>query len=143
MQITQKPDFESVISLLKSCDLPIQDITPEKLSSFFSYHDATKIIGVIGLELYENIGLLRSLAVLPDHRNFGIANKLLITIEKYAISKHIKTVYLLTTTASDYFIKHGFSKISRDSVPEQIKRTSEFDGVCPKTATLMYKHLCP
>ena len=143
MQFAQNPDLESVVSLLRGCDLPTQDITRDKLSSFFSYGDSTNLIGVVGIELHGEFGLLRSLAVSPDRRNSGIANQLLNTIEKYAISKHIKSVYLLTTTASEYFARHSFSLVSRDDVPDEIKQTSEFDSVCPKTAILMYKNLSP
>lgn len=141
MQIKQNPDYNSVVTLLAACHLPTQDITVDKLSSFLGYYDDTTLIGVVGMEFYGDFGLLRSLAVAGQHRNSGIANHLLSAIEEYAVSKRIKYAYLLTTTASAYFIKHGFTLVSRDNVPDAIKNTSEFDSICPKSATLMYKEL--
>lgn len=141
MQVTNNPDFEQVTVLLKQCDLPTQDITREKLAHFYAIADPSGLVGVIGLELHGDFGLLRSLAVDPDFRNQGIAKVLLSAIEQTAREQHLLSLFLLTTTAPLYFRQQGYDEISRHTVPEAIKSTSEFASICPASAIVMCKVL--
>ena len=141
MQITTKPDFDEVVTLLKQCELPTADLTPEKLEYFYSVSDVSKLIAVIGLEVHGNYGLLRSLAVEPSLRNQGIAKKLLSQIEQIATEHQLSDLFLLTTTAPVYFSKNGYAETARDKVPDEIKSTSEFASVCPKSAIVMRKSM--
>ncbi len=50
-------------------------------------------------------------------------------------------LYLLTTTAKDFFNKEGYIVVNRDEVPEPIKNSSEFSSVCPSTAIVMKKEI--
>ncbi len=49
----------------------------------------------------------------------------------------IENLYLLTTTAADYFERRGFTRIERSQVPERLRATAEFQGTCPASATVM------
>jgi len=140
MKIFSQPQFADVVSLLNKCNLPTSDITPEKLVLFFGVGEPD-LDGVIGLEVHEGCGLIRSLAVDEDCRNQGIAKNLLSIIEAKAREKEIHSLFLLTTTAPSYFKKHGYSEVSRDDIPEAIKKTSEFSSVCPKSAIVMEKSI--
>jgi amino-acid N-acetyltransferase len=53
----------------------------------------------------------------------------------------VKKLYLLTQTAENYAARSGFRKIERDSVPESIQATAEFQSLCPKTAVFMMKSI--
>jgi amino-acid N-acetyltransferase len=52
-------------------------------------------------------------------------------------------LFLLTTTAREFFLKENYTLVDRNSVPLSIKETSEFTGLCPSSATVMRKQLEP
>lgn len=131
---------ESIISLLQNEKLPVKDL-PDILSYFLVARDNDKVVGVIGLEQYENYGLLRSMAVDTSHRNQSIATQLVKRLENLCTEKNISCIYLLTETAADFFRKKNYETIKREEVPEAIKASSEFSSVCPVSATVMRKML--
>ena len=95
------------------------------------------IVGCIGLEIYGENGVLRSLAVHPDYQKRGIGRTLISNGLKFARMNGLKTLYLLTDTARDYLISLGFQEISRDAVPQIILDSPEFSSICPSTATCL------
>jgi len=50
-------------------------------------------------------------------------------------------LFLLTTTAADYFSARGFDPVDRSSAPEAIRRTREFAEICPGSAAFMRKRV--
>jgi amino-acid N-acetyltransferase len=133
-------DTDYIKKLLAKYDLPSEDIS-EHLEHFFIAEIKNKLIGVVGLELYGEFGLLRSLAVESSYRNKKIGKQLYNQIAMYAIQRKIEKLYLLTTTAATYFIKLGFKEIDRNKVPIGIQSTNEFQNLCPSTAICMMKKL--
>ena len=130
----------SIVSLLQKENLPVEDL-PEILPHFLIAMDNNQVIGVIGLEQYENIGLLRSMAVDKLYRNRSIASELVMELENLAIKKGIHCIYLLTETASDFFKKRKYEVITRNEAPGSVKASSEFSSVCPVSAIVMRKLL--
>lgn len=133
-------DIANIIDLLKKNNLPTEDISPGQ-QKFWIVKDADKLIGVIGLEIYGEFGLLRSMASDYAHRNKGIAGLLLSELFGYAKKEKLKKIFLLTETAEKYFEKKGFQKVSRDEVPEPLKASKEFSHLCPSSATVMKKEV--
>ena len=131
---------ESIRELLKGCGLPYEDIA-KHLNHFILAKDGNHLIGTIGLEIFGKDGLLRSLAVGNFYRSRGIAKALYDRILGYAHLQGITTLYLLTTSAIGFFSKLGFTKGERDNVPESIRMTKEFQGLCPSTAICMTKKI--
>ncbi|EOQ95337.1 acetyltransferase (GNAT) domain protein [Leptospira wolbachii serovar Codice str. CDC] len=127
----------TIKSLLKRNNLPSEDIIPKNLKDFFIAKTKEKIIGVIGLEIFEEIGLLRSLCVEETYRKKGIGFLLYKDLLIYAHSKGIKELYLLTMTAEGFFQQFGFVAVDRSIVPEPIRMTSEFKDLCPSSAVCM------
>ena len=130
----------SVIELLRKENLPVDDL-PEFLDNFLLARENGALIGVVGLELYGEYTLLRSMAVARAFRGNGIASDLIVSIESLARTNKVKTVYLLTETASGYFKKKGYLQIGRDEVPAEVQSSSEFSHVCPVSAIVMSKNL--
>lgn len=137
-----QPYRNEVIALLSAEKLPAADL-PETLEHFIVAIQDAKVIGVAGLEVYDEFGLLRSVAVSDSHRGKSIAAKLLRRIEALASLKNIAELFLLTETAAGYFERKTYRRISREEVPEPIKASSEFSHVCPVSAVVMSKPLKP
>jgi amino-acid N-acetyltransferase len=129
-----------IIYLLKKENLPFEDL-PSDLSGFYTAIHDDQLIGVIGMEPYGNNGLLRSMVVDSSFRNRHIAEQLVNTLEENAKTREMKTIYLLTETAEQYFSRKGYVRINRQDVPVELFRSSEFSHVCPVSATVMKKSL--
>ncbi len=136
----KRSDFEAVKNLLVENDLPVNDLHDEIVQLFVAKVKNT-IAGVIGLENYKSTGLLRSLAVKQQYRNNRIGRKLVDYLTGICVEVSMQELYLLTTTAEKYFEKFGFLRTGRESVPDLIKGTKEFAGICPETAVIMKKEL--
>jgi amino-acid N-acetyltransferase len=133
-------DLGSVVQLLRECGLAHEDIH-HHLSGLIVAEQDSLLVGTVALEAYDSAGLLRSLAVRESWRSRGIARELLRRAIAYAQSKRLAQCFLLTSTATDYFVKHGFEVVSRDSVPKEIAATEEFRSLCPSSAICMRKRL--
>jgi amino-acid N-acetyltransferase len=96
---------------------------------------------VAGLELHGEDGLLRSVAVDPDYRGQGLAKSLVAAVIERATRVGLRSMYLLTTTARDYFARLGFADCPRDAAPRAIRDSWEFRTGCPSSATLMKRAL--
>jgi amino-acid N-acetyltransferase len=131
---------ESIALLLKAEKLPVGDL-PDIPDNFVVAVQNDKVVGAAGLEIYGDYGLLRSLVVHPGFRDQGIAAKLVKNIEDRASSKGLKAIYLLTETATGYFLKKNYQKITRADVPAEVQLSSEFSYACPQSAIVMKKNL--
>ena len=129
-----------IISLLAGDNLPVEDL-PASLDSFLVAIAENNIAGVIGLEQYENYGLLRSLVVRKEFRNSKIASQLIREIEIKAMMSGIDDLYLFTETAPQYFESKGYKKVGREDVPRAVQASTEFNSVCPVSAIVMKKSL--
>lgn len=135
--VDQRHSLEEILSLLKSNNLPHQDIQLEN-NLFASYHDENgKVIGSGGLEFYSSYALLRSVAVDQTQRGKAFGKKIVQDLLTRAKNKSIKEIFLLTETAHDFFLRRGFTDIGREHVPAEVKASSEFASVCPLSAACM------
>jgi amino-acid N-acetyltransferase len=133
--------IDGVKRLLKNSDLPYKDIDGH-FANFIIAITKGEMTGVIGMEDYGNIALLRSFAVEKEHRSNGVGKLLLQRLFSISKQKGIKELYLLTTTADGYFSKFGFKKVDREQLPEKIKSTAEFKSLCPVSSVCMSFSLC-
>jgi amino-acid N-acetyltransferase len=134
-------DFSAIVRLLDDAGLPHADLTPEHLAHFLVLREGGAIVGVVGMEVRGDAGLLRSLAVAADRRGGGWAARLVAALEARARTLGIRTLYLLTTTAEGFFARRGYEPADRAAVPDAILATEEFRGICPSTAACMAKPL--
>lgn len=137
-RVATAADLEAIERLLTDSKLPTDGVR-NSLDHFLVVDDTGGIAGVIGLELYATDALLRSAAVADNLRDTGIGGRLVDGIIDRARSLGVRDVYLLTTTAESYFERRGFTRITRDAVPESVQRSVEFRGACPASATVMVR----
>ena len=136
----QSQEYGSSIEFLRNKQLPAEDIDTNKIRFFISFTE-NEIAGTIGLEIYESIALLRSMATDPVYRNRGVAPSLLEALIEYAKKKEVKELYLLTETAEAFFHKRGFLKINREEAPQEIKQSTEVSHICSFSVVLMKKEI--
>jgi len=141
MDIFTNPEETAVKNLLSASGLPIADISAQHLHHFFGFASGGELLGIVGLELYEEVALLRSLAVAAAHRGAGLGSRLVAHAERYARDHGVKFLYLLTNTAESLFLRRGYVKIPREEAPPAIMDTKEFAGICPLSSTFMVKRL--
>lgn len=131
----------AVSRLLDEAALPTSDLTATKLQHFLARGKSDAPEGVVGLELYPPVALLRSLAVAASARRHGIGSALLADAERYAREHRIQQIYLLTTTAEEFFARAGYERVEREAVPQAIRDTQEFSSLCPVSSAVMRKRL--
>ncbi|MFN0248401.1 MAG: arsenic resistance N-acetyltransferase ArsN2 [Kofleriaceae bacterium] len=120
--------------LLTASDLPADDIDDPAIALFGAF-DGESLAGVVGLQQCGDIGLLRSLAVAPPYRDRGVARMLCEHVFENAHA--MSSLWLITTTAKDYFTRHAFEVVPREDVPEPVRRTAQFASLCPSSAHVM------
>ena len=133
-------DLPAVEKLLSASDLPLDGVK-DNFSNFVVAEDDGEIAGAIGLEEFGAVALLRSAVVSPGHRGSGVGRRLVEHLLEGAEAAGIEELYLLTTTADQYFPRFGFTRTTRSAVPDAVKASAEFQGACPDTAVVMTRHV--
>ncbi len=143
MTLTIRPatpaDLHAAVELLRDAGLPVEDLCAERLALVAEKDEIFK--GVIGLEVFGDIGLLRSLAVSGDARGAGIGPALVTALETACLVAGAGELWLLTIDADAFFAKLGYVTRDRADAPDAIRNTEEFSGLCPGDAVLMSKNL--
>jgi amino-acid N-acetyltransferase len=135
--VNSKRELNSLKDFLRVNQLPADDVKLAE-SLYMTYYDTTEeLVGSGGLEFYGDKALLRSLAVSQTMRSQSLGKQIVEDLIQQVKSKGIKEIYLLTLTAYYFFLKFGFSEVLRDTVPEEIKSTTEFSQVCPTSARVL------
>lgn len=135
------PNLPAVRALLAAAGLPVADLSAAHLDDFWGCDAGEDLIGVVGLEWYGTVALLRSLAVAPDWQGRGLGVALLAHAERATRQRGITALYLLTTTAEAFFARRGYVHISREAAPPVLHRTAEFAALCPASAICLTKTL--
>jgi amino-acid N-acetyltransferase len=152
-------DRAYVEELLAENDLPTDDLDAAYPSLFVCEvpsggsaagdSSASERVGVGGLQVEgdpesqskEGAGLLRSLAVKESARGSGYGTAVCERLLDRARAADLDSVFLLTTTAADFFADLGFEEVERERVPDPIRETAEFSDICPASATCMKRPL--
>jgi len=128
-----------VVELLDREGLPTSDIDSANNIQLFGVNFNDVIGGLIGVEVQDSIGLLRSLVVDNQFRGKGYGQELVTFAESWARKEGVSEFYLLTTTADEFFQKLGYKQVQRDQAPSFIANTSQFSSLCPSSAIFMQK----
>jgi len=130
-------DIQGLISILKETNLPFNDIDLNNQQFLLAYL-GKDIIASCAVEQYKKEALLKSFAVKMDLQGKGIGKEIYLKMIDYCKSNEIEDLYLLTTTAEDWFDHMGWIRVKRESLPESIKNTKEYNSICPLNAICMY-----
>jgi len=139
--IRERPPHLSVVALLEAEGLPASDLTEAHLEHFFFAGTDGAPRALVGLEIYGEAALLRSLVVSAAARTQGLGSALVLHAEEYAAAHRVRALYLLTTTAEAYFEHRGYRRIDRSEAPFAIRSTREFSSLCRSSSAFMIKQL--
>lgn len=129
-------DLGPVLDFLSSQALPSAGVRLHLHGFWLACHGGD-LIGIAGLEVHGDAGLLRSVAVAPAHRHAGLARALVARVVEDAKARRLGALYLLTETAAPYFARLGFERLARSAAPKALLASEEFRGACPASAVLM------
>ena len=135
------PRVDRTIALLTDAGLPSDDVAALDFAHFLGIGDPDHPDGVVGLEVFGDVALLRSLVLRPDRRGTGEGRLLVDAVEAHARTHGITRLYLLTSTAEAFFAHLGYARTARETAPDSIRTTREFASLCPSTAAFMVKTL--
>lgn len=143
MTLTIRPatdsDLDAAVDLLRKAGLPVDDLSADRFALVAEKEQIFQ--GVIGLEVFDELALLRSLVVSEDARGAGIGLALVTALETACLADGVGELWLLTIDADSFFQKLGYVTRERDDAPAAIRSTAEFSGLCPGDAVLMSKEL--
>ncbi|MDR6392600.1 arsenic resistance N-acetyltransferase ArsN2 [Paraburkholderia phenoliruptrix] len=138
----ESEDLDAIKALLVESELPVADVNAALVMDFLVAEDAGgKIVGSVGLERFGNHALLRSLAVSSTTRGSGLGRSLMAHAEGTARSCGISQLWLLTTTAADFFRRGDYAAANRNTAPDELQASTQFSLLCPATAVCMKKEL--
>ena len=131
-------DGEAIRDLLADNRLPVADLASATIA-FVVAVDGDGLTGVVGLERFGDVGLLRSLAVRERARGAGLGSRLVAAAEREARAAGLRELVLLTETAGPLFARLGYAAIPRDAAPAAARASAEFRSLCPASAVCMSK----
>lgn len=140
VELLNDPEITQALELLNENALPTTDL-PKQQVRLFGISENNKLTGCVGIEVFGESALLRSLATSSSSRGKGLGKLLTKKVEATAKEEGVTKLFLLTETAENFFKKMNYSAIERASVPDVIKQTTEFSELCPSTAVAMQKTL--
>src|SRR5262249_35823527 len=85
----------AILALVRAVPFPPGGIA-ETLAYFWVAREGERIVGTGGLEVYDDLALLRSLAVPPARQRTGLGRALPETALSYLTTRQFRAVYLLT-----------------------------------------------
>jgi amino-acid N-acetyltransferase len=133
-------DQPRVMQLLKDNRLPTDGLA-DHLGTAVVARIGTRVVASAALEIYSDGALLRSVAVEAALRGNGFGEQIVRAALDLARQQGTRSVYLLTTTAEDFFPRFGFRRIGRADVPLGVQASVEFRSACPASAAVFAKHI--
>ena len=136
LRVATSDDLPAIVALLAAEGLPDGGVA-EGITHFHVLEDGDAVVAAAGIEPYGSLALLRSVVVAPAHRGRGLARRLTERARQHAHGLGSEALYLLTMDADEYFARLGFTRLSRDEAPPEIRGCQQYREQCPDYAVLM------
>ena len=122
-----------LIAALEAAGLPTDDLhEPDR--RFFRFENGEGLVGYGGLEQIGPDVLIRSMVVVDARRGGGLGAEVLSWLEARAAERKAIALYLLTTSATAFFQRHGYTALPRSAAPPAIAASRQFSTLCPASA---------
>ncbi|MFH0899750.1 MAG: GNAT family N-acetyltransferase, partial [Pseudomonadota bacterium] len=131
-------DMPHVRRILSSTGQPWEDMTDDRAGNVLVVATENGVVGCVAIEPYGEVGILRSLAVVPERRGGGLGWMLADCAVAQARAAGVRRLYILTSDASDFFAeKLGFQAIARRLVDPVIAASRHFQECGQDVAAMM------
>jgi N-acetylglutamate synthase-like GNAT family acetyltransferase len=136
-------DLTPVRQLLREAQLNDQGVE-DHLEHFFvvEYPGEKKedqaLVGAVGMEVYKPYGLLRSFVLERSSWNLKIGLQMIQILLSYAGHLKLSHVYLLAGASLPFFEQMGFTAISLDELPEEIRASPHLEHTVSQGTPMVY-----
>jgi thioredoxin type arsenate reductase len=130
-------ELPAIEALVEVSQLPTAVVADHFPSGYVVARRGDEVVGVAALEPHGKVALLRTVAIKHDERGKGAGLALVADRLTTAWRSGVDRVFLLTTTAPEFFRRFGFAEIDRASAPASLQTSSEFAAICPQSAACM------
>ncbi len=131
-------DLPGLHELLERTGLSYPDLHEHLSELLVLRNPAGQVVGCVAMEMYDEAGLLRTLATSPDRRGEGLGWTLADAALGRARRRGARRVYLATENASDFFAeKFGFRAVARELVDAAVLESTQFYASSPKATTMV------
>ncbi|MCU0395124.1 MAG: arsenic resistance N-acetyltransferase ArsN2 [Chitinophagaceae bacterium] len=136
-----KSEYEQakVREMLDAVKLPVDDISGN--TKLFMLTRKGRVIGTGGLEMLGEVALMRSVSTDENLRGQGLGKYVVDELEQAASRAGVKSLYLVTTSAREFFARLGYEESDRKKLPDVVKQQRQLKDVCPASAVVMQKSL--
>ena len=118
-------DIPSIEALLTAENLPTEGII-NAIDTFWILDERGHLVGSIGLEIYEDVGFIRSVVVAPEKRGQGLGDRLMQVALNEALDRAFHRVYLFTVNADGFFSSFGFQKCPLEEFEPAVQTSSQY-----------------
>jgi amino-acid N-acetyltransferase len=119
-------DLAAIDALIQSEHLPAFR-TAEFLDTFWVLEADGKLLGCVGLEVFGEAALLRSVITSPELRGQGYGNVLVNRASEEARRLGVKRLYLFTMDKAPFFARHGFQACTMDDFEPAARQCSQYE----------------
>lgn len=131
---------DGLSAALAKAGLPTDDLRAPGLL-FWRFENEDVPVGFGGLEVHGDQALLRSVITLPPLRKRGFGRAMVAALETEARIRGCRAVWLLATTAADFFAKLDYARCDHAEVPQVVLATRQFATADAASYTAMVKRL--
>lgn len=132
-------DPAGLVGLLSTAGLPIEDVA-EPGRVFLRYAtEGGEFVGIGGLEPLGAAVLLRSIAVVPEHRGRGMGGAITADLMERGRMQGAADAFAFTTGERTFLAALGFRRVERTEAPAAVLSTRQATGLCAASAVLWRK----
>jgi N-acetylglutamate synthase-like GNAT family acetyltransferase/protein-tyrosine-phosphatase len=129
-------DMDAIRRLLVAALLPSGNVDGPN-QRFIVARQNGRVLGCAGLETFGEDGQLRSMAVHWTSRNAGLGTRLHGRLLFEALQAGVRNLYVVTTTAPDFFARQGYRKVQLADVPPGVVGSEEYATFVPGGGAVM------
>ncbi len=118
-------DLAAIDALIMAEHLPAFR-TGEFLETFWVLGLEDRLVGCVGLEVYSEAALLRSVITAPELRGQGYGDVLVGKAFDEARKRGVKRLYLFTMDKAPFFARHGFERCTMDDFEPAARQCSQY-----------------
>lgn len=100
--------------------------TGEFLETFWVLEREGRLVGCVGLEVYSEAALLRSVITSPELRGEGYGDVLVRKAFDEALRRGVKRLYLFTMDKAPFFARHGFERCTMDDFEPAARECTQY-----------------